>query len=233
MNWSITNTELFADSISWCQASGMADWNKSNNLQTKTIFKTLLDSIVEELPIILSHVRGYHADMTILEPKKGEFLKTRLEPENELDKHAVAVIKNSVVDIIEKGKTDRFAKKNYKCQWVFCVHKLFINNSCFFPNVLQDSIWSAWISVNDIAFVSFRYTPRKVGCGICNMGGPLSVILSDIFMTKIEKDVITPTGKPLITFSPDDEQSNQLSRYLRILTIITVSYTHLTLPTKA
>ena len=49
----------------------------------------------------------------------------------------------------------------------------------------------------------------------------LSVILSDIFMTKIEKDVITPTGKPLITFSPDDEQSNQLSRYSRILTIIT------------
>ena len=63
-----------------------------------------IDSIEEELPIILlkeyklsSHVRGYHAYMTIWEPKNGEFLETRLESENELDKYAVAVIKNSVV----------------------------------------------------------------------------------------------------------------------------------------
>ena len=49
--------------------------------------------------------------MTIWEPKNGEFLKTRLEPENEFDKYAVAVIKNSVVvGHLTKGKTGRFAK---------------------------------------------------------------------------------------------------------------------------
>ena len=77
-----------------------------------------IDSIEEELPIILlkeyklsSHVRGYHAYMTIWEPKNGEFLETRLESENELDKYAVAVIKNSVVvGHLAKGKTGRFAK---------------------------------------------------------------------------------------------------------------------------
>lgn len=75
-------------------------------------------SIEEELPIILlkeyklsSHVKGYHAYMTIWEPKNGEFLETRLEPENEFDKYAVAVIKNSVVvGHLAKGKSGRFAK---------------------------------------------------------------------------------------------------------------------------
>ena len=45
-------------------------------------------SIEEELPIILlkefklsSHVKGYHAYMTIWEPKNREFLETRLESE--------------------------------------------------------------------------------------------------------------------------------------------------------
>ena len=75
-------------------------------------------SIKEELPIILlkeyklsSHVKGYHAYMTIWEPKNGEFLKTRLKPEHELGKYAIAVIKNSVVvGHFAKGKTGRFAK---------------------------------------------------------------------------------------------------------------------------
>ena len=35
--------------------------------------------------------------MTIWEPKNGEFLETRLEKENELDKYAVAAIKSSFV----------------------------------------------------------------------------------------------------------------------------------------
>ena len=58
-------------------------------------------SIEEELPIILlkeyklsSHVKGYHAYLTMWELKNGEFLETRLEPENEFD-YAVAVIQNS------------------------------------------------------------------------------------------------------------------------------------------
>ena len=75
-------------------------------------------SIEEELPIILlkeyklsSHVKGYHADMTIWEPKNGEFLETRLEPENEFDKYAVAVTQNNiVVGHLAKRKTGRFAK---------------------------------------------------------------------------------------------------------------------------
>ena len=49
--------------------------------------------------------------MTLWEPKNGEFLETRCEPENELDKYAVAVIKNSVVvRHLAKGKTGRFAR---------------------------------------------------------------------------------------------------------------------------
>ena len=35
--------------------------------------------------------------MTIWEPKNEEFLETRLEPENKLDKYAVEVIKNSIM----------------------------------------------------------------------------------------------------------------------------------------
>ena len=49
--------------------------------------------------------------MTIWEPKNGEFLETRLESENELDKYAVAVIKNSVVvGHLANRKTGSFAK---------------------------------------------------------------------------------------------------------------------------
>ena len=49
--------------------------------------------------------------MTIWETKNGEFLGTCFEPENELDKYAVAAIKNSVVvGQLAKGKTSRFSK---------------------------------------------------------------------------------------------------------------------------
>ena len=49
--------------------------------------------------------------MTIWEPKNGEFLKTRLKPEHELDKYAIAVTKSSVVvGHFARGKTCRFAK---------------------------------------------------------------------------------------------------------------------------
>ena len=56
-------------------------------------------------------IRDYPTFMTIWEPKNGEFLKTRLKPEHELGKYAIAVIKNSVVvGHFAKGKTGRFAK---------------------------------------------------------------------------------------------------------------------------
>ena len=75
-------------------------------------------SIEEELPIILlkeyklnSHVKGYHAYMTIWKPKNGEFIETRLEPEKQFDKYVVAVTQNNiVVGHLAKGKTGRFAK---------------------------------------------------------------------------------------------------------------------------
>ena len=60
---------------------------------------------------IVRYVRDYPTFMTIWEPKNGEFLKTRLKPEHELGKYAIAVIKNSVVvGHFAKGKTGRFAK---------------------------------------------------------------------------------------------------------------------------
>ena len=49
--------------------------------------------------------------MAIWEPKIGEFLESRLEPENEFDKYAVAVMQNNVVvGHLAKRKTGRFAK---------------------------------------------------------------------------------------------------------------------------
>ena len=49
--------------------------------------------------------------MTIQEAKNGEFLKTRLKPEHELGRYAIAVIENSVVvGNFARGKTGRFAK---------------------------------------------------------------------------------------------------------------------------
>ena len=58
----------------------------------------------------VKYVRGYPAYITIWEPKDGEFLETRLEPENELDKYAVEAIKKSVaVGQLAKGKTGRFS----------------------------------------------------------------------------------------------------------------------------
>ena len=75
-------------------------------------------SLEEELPIVLIkehnlkfHIKGYHAYMNQWDPTIGEVLKTRLEPENEYAKFAVAVEKcGAVVGHISKGKTVRFAK---------------------------------------------------------------------------------------------------------------------------
>ena len=44
-----------------------------------------------------SHIKGYHAYMMKWNPTLGEFLKARLEPDNEFDKFAVAIKKCDVV----------------------------------------------------------------------------------------------------------------------------------------
>ena len=72
-----------------------------------------------ELPIILlqefrikSYVKGYHAYKGIWKPQVGDMLKTAREPENEVDKFAVAVFekKGSVVGHLKKGERGKIAK---------------------------------------------------------------------------------------------------------------------------
>ena len=75
-------------------------------------------STEEELPIMLleeyelnSHIKGYHAYIMKWNPTLGEFLKARVESENEFDKFVVAVEKcDVVVGHLSKRKTGRFAK---------------------------------------------------------------------------------------------------------------------------
>ena len=58
-----------------------------------------------------SVIKGYHAYMNDWTPILGENLSTRSEPENEIDKYAVAITKDTrVIGHLKKGKTGRYAK---------------------------------------------------------------------------------------------------------------------------
>ena len=58
-----------------------------------------------------SMIKGYHAYMNDWTPVLGQSLQTRPEPENEIDKYAVAVTKDEkVIGHLKKGKTGRYAK---------------------------------------------------------------------------------------------------------------------------
>ena len=58
-----------------------------------------------------SMIKGYYAYMNDWTPVLGESLQTRPEPENEIDKYAVAVTKDEkVIGHLKKGKTGRYAK---------------------------------------------------------------------------------------------------------------------------
>ena len=58
-----------------------------------------------------SMIKGYHVYMSEWTPVLGESLRTRPEPENEIDKYAVAVTKDDkVIGHLKKGKTGRYAK---------------------------------------------------------------------------------------------------------------------------
>ena len=71
-----------------------------------------------EMPLVIvkefeteSVIKGYHAYMNDWTPILGENLSTRPEPENEIDKYAVAVTKDArVIGHLKKGKTGRYAK---------------------------------------------------------------------------------------------------------------------------
>jgi len=75
-------------------------------------------SLSDEIPLIVikefeteTVIKGYHAYMNYWKPILGENLSTRPEPENEIDKYAVAVTKGArVVGHLKKGKTGRYAK---------------------------------------------------------------------------------------------------------------------------
>ena len=75
-------------------------------------------SLSYEMPMVIlrefkceSMIKGYHTYMKDWTPVLGENLKTRPEPENEIDKYAVAVvIGRKVVGHLKKGKTGRYAK---------------------------------------------------------------------------------------------------------------------------
>ena len=58
-----------------------------------------------------SVIKGYHAYMNDWAPILGESLLARPEPENEIDKYAVAVTKDArVIGHLKKGKTGQYAK---------------------------------------------------------------------------------------------------------------------------
>ena len=71
-----------------------------------------------EMPLVIikefeteSVIKGYHAYMNDWTPILGENLSTRSEPENEIDKYAVAITKDArVIGHLKKGKTGRYAK---------------------------------------------------------------------------------------------------------------------------
>ena len=62
--------------------------------------------------IIDSFVMGYHDYKDIWSPIMNEELKTRIEPDNPVDKYAVAVIdeNNEIVGHLMKGLNGKFAK---------------------------------------------------------------------------------------------------------------------------
>ena len=92
-----------------------------DKMTKKLIFEEVNFSIEEELEIILikrfdveSHIKGYHAYMNEWTPETGEILKTRLEPENVVDRFAVAVEKeDQIVGHLNKRNSGCFAKTTF------------------------------------------------------------------------------------------------------------------------
>ena len=74
--------------------------------------------VQDELPITLitsmdleTFIKGHHIYKNIWTPQLDELLEVTTEPDNPVDKFAVAVKKNqNIVGHLKKGKTGRFAK---------------------------------------------------------------------------------------------------------------------------
>ena len=70
----------------------------------------LVITLIKEFEV-QSYIKGYHVYKNEWIPFKGEVLETRKEPENSVDKYAVAVMKDCrIVGHLSKGKSGRFAK---------------------------------------------------------------------------------------------------------------------------
>ena len=84
--------------------------------------------IQDELPITLitsmdleTFIKGHHIYKNIWTPQLDELLEVSTEPDNPVDKFAVAVKKNqNIVGHLKKGKTGRFAKTLSKITWKRC-----------------------------------------------------------------------------------------------------------------
>ena len=68
--------------------------------------------IQDELPItLITFIKGHHIYKNIWTPQLGELLEVSTEPDNPVDKFAVAVKKNqNIVGHLKKSKTRRFEK---------------------------------------------------------------------------------------------------------------------------
>ena len=73
---------------------------------------TAIPNIRENEVELISFVMGFHEYKNIWTPAENETLNTCMEPENKIDKFAVAVVggRGEVVGHLMKGKTGRFAK---------------------------------------------------------------------------------------------------------------------------
>ena len=58
-----------------------------------------------------STVMGFHVDRNKWEPVIGEILNMRMEPQNEVDKYAIAVLdkEKSVIARLPKGESGKYA----------------------------------------------------------------------------------------------------------------------------
>ena len=82
------------------------------------VVTTKIICIQDELPVTLitsmdleTFIKGHHIYKNIWTPQLDELLEVSTEPDNPVDKFAVAVKKNqNIVGHLKKGKTGRFAK---------------------------------------------------------------------------------------------------------------------------
>ena len=75
-------------------------------------YEELMEIILLKYHEMKSTVMGFHVYRNNWEPVIGEILNTRMEPQNEVDKYAVAVLdkEKSVIGHLLKGTSGKYAK---------------------------------------------------------------------------------------------------------------------------